>query len=433
MFYLGVFNIYIFKYKRYIIFTLGEDMKLGVISLGCAKNQVDLEEILYLFKVNGFNIVSDPKESISAIFDMLEYKKPLIVTGCLPTRYLESMKKEIPEVKAYIPINKYSSFTKEINSLIKDIKLKGEIDPRNRLLLSNPYEAYLRISDGCDNKCTFCAIPSIRGKFKSVPLEILKDELNILEKEGIRSLTVISQDTSMYGKDIGLTLVDLVKEINKHKKIEFVKLMYLYPDEVSDELISLFNENNNLTPYFDLPIQHTSDNVLKRMGRRGTREDIYKLIKKFRQIKNSIIRTTLLVGFPGETKEDFNLLLNDIEKLEFDHLGCFTYSPEEGTPSTKFKDDVSDKEKAKRKQLIMDKQRLISYKLNKSRINSIYKCLITDYDSETYSYSGITNIFAPDEIDGSLKIYSNKKLEPGTIVNIKIVNSFEYDLEAEVV
>ena len=418
-------------------------MKLGVVSLGCAKNQVDLEEILFLFKVNGFEIVSDPKESdyilintcsfildakkesISAIFDMLEYKKPLIVTGCLPTRYIDSIKNDIPEVKAFIPINKYSDFAAEINSLIKEIKLEGKIDPRNRLLLTNEYEAYLRISDGCDNHCTFCAIPSIRGKFKSVPLEILKDELNILEKQGIKSLTIISQDTSMYGKDIGLTLVDLVKEIVKHKKFEFVKLMYLYPDEVSDELISLFRENNNLTPYFDLPIQHTSDSVLKRMGRRGTREDIFNLVKRFKKINNSIIRTTVMVGFPGETKDDFDLLLKDIESLQFDHLGCFTYSEEENTPSSKFRDNISKKEKERRKQLIMEKQKFISWKLN--------KCLITSYDNDTFSYNGITNIFAPDEIDGSLKVYSSKQLKLGSIVNIKIINALDYDLEAEVV
>ena len=426
-------------------------MNLGVISLGCAKNQVDLEEILYLVKVNGFNIVSNPseadyilintcsfildakKESIKAIFDMLEYKKPLIVTGCLPTRYIDSIKKDIPEVKAFIPINSYSNFSNEVNSLIKGIKLKGNIDPRNRLLLSSDYEAYLRISDGCNNNCTFCAIPSIRGKFKSVPLDILKDELDILEKQGIKSLTVISQDTSMYGVDINSNLVELVKEINKHKGFKFVKLMYLYPDEVSDELISLFKENNNLTPYFDLPIQHSSDNILKRMGRRGTRKDIYNLVKKFKEIDNAIIRTTVMVGFPGESEEDFNTLLNDIEKLEFDHLGCFTYSEEENTPSSHFKDDVSKKEKERRKNLIMEKQRLISNKLNKNRLNKIYDCLITSYDSESYSYSGITNLLAPDDIDGKLTIYSKDEIKLGSIVKIKIINSSDYDLEAEVI
>lgn len=425
-------------------------MNLGVISLGCAKNQVDLEEILYLFKANGFNIVNNPKEadyilintcafildakkeSLKAIFDMLEYNKPLIVTGCLPTRYIDTIKDEIPEVKAFIPINEYTDFSSVINNLISDIKLKGKIDPTKRLLLSNDFEAYLRISDGCNNNCTFCAIPSIRGKFKSVPLNILKEELNILDKNGIKSLTVISQDTSMYGIDINSSLVELVKEINKHKNFQFVKLMYLYPDEVSDELISLFKENNNLTPYFDLPIQHTSNHVLKRMGRRGTREDIFNLINKIKQIDNAIIRTTVMVGFPGETKEDFETLLNDIDKLEFDHLGCFTYSEEENTPSSKFTDDVSDKEKNRRKQLIMKKQRFISRKLNKNRINKEYKCLITSYDQDSFSYSGITNLLAPDDIDGKLIIYSDKEIKIGSLVNIKIVNSNDYDLEAVV-
>ena len=425
--------------------------RLGVISLGCAKNQVDLEEILYLFKINGFDIVDNPidadyilintcsfildakKESIKTIFDMLEFKKPLIVTGCLPTRYIKTIKEDIPEVKAFIPINAYSNFSSEINNLIKGINLVGNIDPRKRLLLSSDYEAYLRISDGCNNHCTFCAIPSIRGKFKSVPLDILKEELNILDKQGIKSLTVISQDTSMYGKDINSSLVELVKEINKHSNFKFVKLMYLYPDEVSDELISLFKENNNLTPYFDLPIQHTSDNVLKRMGRRGTRNDIFNLVKKFKEIDNAVIRTTVMVGFPGESEKDFNTLLNDIEKLEFDHLGCFTYSEEENTPASHFKDDISKKEKERRKNLIMEKQRNISKKLNKNKINKIYDCLITSYDSNSFSYNGVTNLLAPDDIDGKLTIYSKKEIKLGSIVKIKIVNSSDYDLEAEVI
>ena len=426
-------------------------MNLGIVSLGCAKNQVDLEEIIYLFKLNGFNIVSNPKdadyilintcsfildakkESIQAIFDMLDYKKPVIVTGCLPSRYLEELKKEIPEVKAYIPLNKYNSFAKEINSLIKDINIKGEIDPRKREFISNHYEAYLRISDGCNNNCTFCAIPSFRGRFKSVPLETLKDELTMFEDNNIRSLTLISQDTSMYGIDISSNLVELVKEINKHNYFDFVKLMYLYPDEVSDELIQLFKDNNNLTPYFDLPVQHFSNNVLLRMGRRGSQEDIHNLINKFRLVKDSIIRTTVMVGFPGESIDDFNILLDDIKKLKFDHLGCFMYSEEENTPASKFIDDVPPKEKQRRYKKVMDVQKKISFDLNKKRINKLFNCLITSYDNNTYSYSGISNIYAPDDIDGKLTIYSKEEIPLGSLVEVKIINAQEYDLDAEVV
>lgn len=427
-------------------------MNVGIVSLGCAKNQVDLEEILAYLKTNGFETVSDPlladmiivntcgfidaakKESIDAILEMTQYEKPVIVTGCLATRYLEDLKKEIPEVALWIPLEDYPKFGEKLEELLKDKKFSGAIDPTKRLFISPKREAYLRISDGCNNFCTFCAIPYIRGRFKSVPFETLKKEIDDLEKQGIRSLTVISQDTSMYGKDIGTDLTALVKEIVAHKGFDFIKLMYLYPDEVDDSLIDLFSQNSNLTPYFDLPVQHFSDHILRRMGRRGTEQDIIDLIEKFREkVPNAIIRTTVMVGFPGETEEDFNELLKQVNEIKFDHLGCFTYCAEEGTPGAKLSDQIPEKTKKQRYNAVMRAQKKVSYQLNKERVGEVYDCLITEYDEENLCYHCICNLYAPDDIDGKFSLYSKIPLDPGDYVKAKVVNALFYDLEGEVI
>lgn len=426
-------------------------MNIGIVSLGCAKNQVDLEEILAYLRKNGMETVSDPeladiilintcgfiesasKESIDAILEMSKYGKPVVVTGCLATRYLDELKKEMPEVALWIPLAEYPRFGELFQQLIKDKKLEGSIDPTKRVFISPKREAYLRISDGCNNFCNFCTIPHIRGRFASVPFDTLKKELDSLEADGVRSLTVISQDTSMYGKDIGTDLTSLTKEIIAHKGFDFVKLMYLYPDEVDDSLIDLFASDSNLTPYFDLPVQHFSDHVLKLMGRRGSEKDIFDLIEKFRsRVPESVIRTTVMVGFPGETEEDFQELLTKMEEVKFDHLGCFMFSPEEGTPAEKFRDQVPAAVKRKRYQAVMKLQKKISYHLNKARIGKTYKCLVTAQDPESFSFRCITNLYAPDDIDGQMRLYSKFPIEPGDLVEAKVVNALFYDLEAEV-
>lgn len=426
-------------------------MNIGIVSLGCAKNQVDLEEILAYLRKNGMETVSNPeladiilintcgfiesasKESIDAILEMSKYGKPVVVTGCLATRYLDELKKEMPEVALWIPLAEYPRLGELFQQLIKDKKLEGSIDPTKRVFISPKREAYLRISDGCNNFCNFCTIPHIRGRFASVPFDTLKKELDSLEADGVRSLTVISQDTSMYGKDIGTDLTSLTKEIIAHKGFDFVKLMYLYPDEVDDSLIDLFASDSNLTPYFDLPVQHFSDHVLKLMGRRGSEKDIFDLIEKFRsRVPESVIRTTVMVGFPGETEEDFQELLTKVEEVKFDHLGCFMFSPEEGTPAEKFRDQVPAAVKRKRYQAVMKLQKKISYQLNKARIGKTYKCLVTAQDPESFSFRCITNLYAPDDIDGQMRLYSKFPIEPGDLVEAKVVNALFYDLEAEV-
>lgn len=427
-------------------------MNIGIVSLGCAKNQVDLEEILAYLKRNGFETVSDPeladmiiintcgfidaakKESIDAILDMIQYEKPVIVTGCLATRYLEDLKKEIPEVALWIPIEEYKNFGKLFQPLVKDRILTGEIDPTKRLFISPEREAYLRISDGCNNFCTFCAIPHIRGRFKSVEFETLKKELDMMDEANIRALTVISQDTSMYGKDLAnMNLTTLTKEIIKHKNFDFVKLMYLYPDEVEEDLIDLFASDSNLTPYFDLPVQHFADHVLKRMGRRGSEQDIINLIARFRKkVPEAILRTTIMVGFPGETEEDFQECLKQIREVKFDHLGCFMFCPEEGTPAALFKEQVPEEVKLARYNAIMKEQKKVSYQLNKKRIGKTYKCLVTKYNEEDFTYDCICNLYAPDDIDGKMRLYSKMEIKPGDLVEAKVVNALVYDLDAEV-
>ena len=427
-------------------------MNIGIVSLGCAKNQVDLEEILAYLKRNGFETVSDPeladmiiintcgfidaakKESIDAILDMIQYEKPVIVTGCLATRYLEDLKKEIPEVALWIPIEEYKNFGKLFQPLVKDRILTGEIDPTKRLFISPEREAYLRISDGCNNFCTFCAIPHIRGRFKSVEFETLKKELDMMDEANIRALTVISQDTSMYGKDLAnMNLTTLTKEIIKHKNFDFVKLMYLYPDEVEEDLIDLFASDSNLTPYFDLPVQHFANHVLKRMGRRGSEQDIIDLIARFRKkVPEAILRTTIMVGFPGETEEDFQECLKQIREVKFDHLGCFMFCPEEGTPAALFKEQVPEEVKLARYNAIMKEQKKVSYQLNKKRIGKTYKCLVTKYNEEDFTYDCICNLYAPDDIDGKMRLYSKMEIKPGDLVEAKVVNALVYDLDAEV-
>ena len=427
-------------------------MNIGIVSLGCAKNQVDLEEILSYLKRNGFETTSDPlladmiiintcgfidaakKESIDAILEMIEYGKPVIVTGCLSTRYLEELKKEIPEVALWVPITDYPRFGEVFQPLVKDRVLKGEIDPTKRVFISPEREAYLRISDGCNNFCTFCAIPYIRGRFKSVPFETLKKELDMMDENNIRALTVISQDTSMYGKDLkNVDLTTLTKEIVKHKNFDFVKLMYLYPDEVKEDLIDLFAANSNLTPYFDLPVQHFANPVLRRMARRGTKEDIYDLINRFRnKVPEAVLRTTIMVGFPGETDEDFQECLAAIKELKFDHLGCFMFCPEENTPAFNMKDQVPEEIKLQRYNLLMKEQKKISYQLNKKRIGKTYTCLVTKYNEDDFSYDCICNLYAPDDIDGKMRLYSKMEIKPGDLVEAKVVNALVYDLEAEV-
>lgn len=427
-------------------------MNIGFISLGCAKNQVDSEEIISYLKRNGAVMTSNPeladvicintcafieaakKEAIDTIIEMGKYKKPLVVLGCLAQRYGKELSKDLPEVKLWIPFGTYNTFGEQFKKAFPEFNASGKVDENDRVLLSPKYEAYLRIAEGCNDFCTFCAIPYIRGRFHSVPLETLEKQLDVLEKEDVKSLTVIAQDTSMYGRDIGTDLTTLVKKILEHPCFEFVKLMYLYPDEIPSSLIDFYAGQKHLTPYFDLPLQHSSNKILKRMNRRGTRESYISLLNEVRRrVPNIILRTTMMVGFPGETDKDFNDLLDFIRTMRFDHLGAFIYNREEGTPAYRFEDQVPANIKRKRYAELMRTQAKISYELNKARIGKHYKVLISDYDPKTYAYNGISELYAPDDIDGRMFIFSKDELQRGDLVEVEIVNASIYDLDAKVV
>ena len=301
-------------------------MKVGLVSLGCAKNLVDSEAILALMKNNDFEIVSSPseadviivntcgfiesskQESINTILEMASYNALLVVTGCLVQRYKEELEKELPEVDLFVPIRDYDKLGELISEKMKIKKMVGCFDFSSRVLSTPFYTAYLKISEGCNNRCTYCAIPLIRGSFVSYPLENLVNQAKDLASKGVKELVVISQDTTRYGSDFegqNITTVTLLKELLKIKEFSYIRLLYLYPDELSDELIELMGKEERLTPYFDLPIQHSSSRLLQSMNRRGDREFLLSLIKKIRdKVPKAILRTTLIVGFPGETEED---------------------------------------------------------------------------------------------------------------------------------
>ncbi len=427
--------------------------KVGIVSLGCHKNLVDSENILGLFDRNGYEITNDPseadvivvntcgfiedskKESIENILEMLNYNKKVVVTGCLAERYLEDLKKEIPEVDAYIPIREYSQFNKHLSKIDNSIDSSLGIDDDYRIVSTGPFSAYLKIGEGCDNRCSYCAIPLIRGHFVSRDFDAIIKEAKDLASNGIKEIVVLEQDTTKYGidlKDERANIVSLLKELLKIEELEYIRLLYLYPDEISDELIDLIGNEPRLTPYFDIPIQHSESHILKDMYRRGDKDFLRNLFKKIRtKVPNAVIRTTVMVGFPGETSEDVDNLISFMNEVEFDHLGTFTYSPEDGTPSINFPNQVEECEKKNRKDKVMKAQQKISYKLNKKHVGEVMEGLVIGKENENYLLRSYWN--APDDVDGKIYFSSDKNLNLGDKVKVKINNAFVYDLMGEYV
>ena len=430
-------------------------MKVGLVSLGCAKNLVDSEAILALMKNNDFEIVSSPseadviivntcgfiesskQESINTILEMASYNALLVVTGCLVQRYKEELEKELPEVDLFVPIRDYDKLGELISEKMKIKKMVGCFDFSSRVLSTPFYTAYLKISEGCNNRCTYCAIPLIRGSFVSYPLENLVNQAKDLASKGVKELVLISQDTTRYGSDFegqNITTVTLLKELLKIKEFSYIRLLYLYPDELSDELIELMGKEERLTPYFDLPIQHSSSKLLQSMNRRGDREFLLSLIKKIRdKVPNAILRTTLIVGFPGETEEDIEDLKSFIQEVKFDHLGCFTYSLEEGTVSATFENQIDEETKQQRYESIMEIQAQISLNNNKKRVGQIFKGIIIDYDEEHDDYLFRCAWNAPDDIDGNIYIKSEEPLEEGKEISVVIEDYDTYNLYGRII
>lgn len=425
--------------------------KVGIVSLGCMKNRVDSENILGLFDRNGYEITNDPsdsdvivintcgfiesskKESIENILEMIQYGKKVVVTGCLAERYLEELKKEIPEVDLYIPIRDYSHFNEKLYLIDKEVDKSIGVDDEYRIVSTGPYSAYLKIGEGCDNRCSYCAIPLIRGHFVSCPFDQIIKEAKELAEAGIKEIIVLEQDTTKYGIDLKekKNIVDLLKKLLKIEQFEYIRLLYLYPDEISDELIELIGKEKRLTPYFDVPIQHSEDHILKDMYRRGDKKFLISLFNKIREkVPNAILRTTLMVGFPGESEEDINNLISFMNEVKFDHLGAFTYSQEEGTPSASFPNQIDEEIKKKRLAKVMKAQQKISYSLNKKHIGEVMRGMVIGKDDhDNYLLRSYWN--APDDVDGKIYFTSKKELHNGEMVNVKITGAFVYDLMGE--
>ncbi|MCQ2087304.1 MAG: 30S ribosomal protein S12 methylthiotransferase RimO [Bacilli bacterium] len=427
---------------------------VGLISLGCSKNLVDSENILGLLSRNLWNIVSEvedadvviintcgfiessKKESIDTILEVCSSGKKVVVTGCLVERYYHELVKEIPEVDLFIPIRHYFKFNELLASIFDDIEDKSlGIDEKYRAVSTGDFSAYLKIGEGCSNRCSYCAIPLIRGDFYSRRPESILEEADRLAKAGYKEIVVLQQDTTKYGIDLedkNVNIVYLLKELLKVKSFEYIRLLYLYPDEVTDELIELIASEPRLTPYFDIPIQHSEDRILSLMNRRGDKNLLINLFKKIREkCPKAILRTTVMVGFPGETEEEFENLVQFIKDIEFDHLGCFGYSREDDTPAFNFPDQIDEEVKKQRVDKIMKTQQNISYRKNKSHIGEIMEGLVVGTDHDYYCLRSYWN--APDDVDGKILFKSDKKLSLGDKVKVQIKSAFVYDLLGEIV
>ena len=427
-------------------------MKIGFISLGCSKNLVVTEEMIGLFKKHNFIITSNvseadiilintcgfidsaKKEAIDTILEMSEYKnyncKYLIVTGCLVERYEEELRKELPEVDLFVSIKDYDKLWTKIEDLINGKKDQDKLDYMDRVLTTGDVMAYLKIAEGCSNYCTYCAIPYIQGKYVSRKYEDIIEEAKSLAKKGIKELVVIAQDTTKYGVDLygKDRLAELLNDLCKIDGFKWIRFLYSYPETITDELIEVVKNNDKICSYFDLPIQHINNEVLKRMNRKSDTQSIKDLIVKLRkEIPDVILRTTLIVGFPGETEEQFKELCDFVEDSKFDRLGAFAYSAEDGTPAAKFKDQVDEKVKESRRNKIMEIQQKISKDNLKNKVGNTYECLIENITEDGEYYIGRTYMDVPSE-DGVVYIKFNPEYMINEFVNVKITDSNEYDL-----
>lgn len=427
-------------------------MKIALISLGCAKNLCDSEMMYGLFIKNGHTFTNDLEEadiflvntcgfiksakieSLDTIFKLLSYEKPTFVVGCLAERYLKNLEEEIPEVTRFIPIRDYEHFASLINETLGVEILKGQLSMLDRVLASESGSAYLKIAEGCNNHCAYCAIPLIRGNLKSRSIDDVYLEAKALANKGKKELVLVAQNTTDYGKDgLGVNLVSLLKKILTIEEFRFIRTLYLYPKDVSDELIDLIAKEDRLVPYFDLPFQHVNNRLLKLMNRRDDKESIISLLDKIRtKIAHPIIRTTFIVGFPSESEEEFLELLDFIKRYKFTHLGAFIYSPEEDTIAYNLKPRISQKVAKQRLNLLLKTQKEIVKEINASFVGVESDALITKkVKKDTYYCRSAFN--APDDVDGQIILNTNADLKLGSIHKIKIVGYKSYDLLATLI
>jgi len=439
---------------------MNKPTKVGLVSLGCAKNRVDSENLLGILRERGMEIVADPaeaevifvntcgfiepakEESIEAIFEMAEYKqtgklKKLYVTGCLAQRYPDSLMEEIPEIDGIMGVADYARLWDMMQDAEKGLRPCYTADgPRflktPRVLTTPSYSAFVKISDGCDNRCTYCAIPLIRGGYSSRPFDDIVDECRRLADDGVTEITLIAQDTSRYGCDFGdghYQLPELLEAVSAIEKIHWVRVLYCYPDSTDDRLLEAIEKLPKVAPYLDLPLQHIDDVMLKRMNRRGSSEWIKSRIAECRK-RGILLRTTMIVGFPGETDAQFETLLNFVKEARFERLGAFTYSPEEGTPGAEMDGQIDEEVKLARLDQLMMLQQAVSMDTNEARIGTVCEVLVDGFD-EGRPYG--RSILEAPESDGCIWLESDRELVPGEYVQVKITGADAYDLFAEVI
>lgn len=439
-------------------------IKVGFVSLGCPKNLVNTENMLAILAQNGFEIVAEDveadvivintcafiesakKEAIDNILDVAWLKenhtlKGIVVTGCLPERYKEEILKEMPEVDCILGTGSFGNICEAVQAAYEGKKYSSFEDKNTsniggeRVITTPEYFAYLQIAEGCDNHCTYCVIPSIRGRFRSRPMSDILEEARNLAELGVKELCLIAQDTTRYGEDLyGVYSLDsLIHEISEIEGIEWIRVMYCYPDRITDGLINEFATNPKLVKYIDMPIQHISTPVLKRMNRRDTEESIRSVVKKLREaVPGMYIRTTVITGFPGETDADFDKLLSFIKETRFERLGAFIYSREEGTPAYDMPDQVPEKLKRRRHDAIMREQKRIHDSINKNSVGKIIRVINEGYDQVAESYYGRSFADAP-EIDGKIYYSSPRRLREGEFVDVLVNEVLDYDLTGRVV
>lgn len=436
--------------------------KVGMISLGCPKNQVDGEALLAKLKKAGYEIVNNiedsdvmivntcgfieqaKKEAIDTILEVAEYKNAglisaIVVTGCLAERYQDEIIKEMPEVDAVLGIGANSDIVKTCDKALCGIVTtsfpnKCYLSINDERIISTPsHWAYLKIAEGCDNRCSYCAIPGIRGGFRSRTIESCVDEAKALAESGVKELILIAQDTTKYGQDLyGKYSLDiLLKELVKIDGIEWIRLFYCYPQRITDSLINVIANEEKVCNYIDIPLQHSDKTVLKNMNRVGDGDDYRALISKMRKaLPDLALRTTFMVGFPGETDEQFENLCKFTEDVKFDKMGCFTFSPEEDTPAYDMQNQIDDDVKVRRQEVLMNKQYSITEELNKQRIGKIYKVIIDTFDGE--KYVGRSYMDSP-EIDSGIIFTCDNNLNIGDFVNVEITDYNGYDLIGEAI
>lgn len=429
-------------------------MKLYMQSLGCVKNQVDSEMILGVMK-DAVTLVQTPqeadlmvlntcafieparKEAIDTILELADYKKlhrsKLVVCGCLPQRYKEQLNELLPEVDRFVSIDEYDHLGTILNAVCQSSHVfQDRFSPFQRIYSTPSYMRYVKISEGCTNRCAFCAIPLIRGNLKSRTMESITEEVRQAVSEGVYEINLISQDTTKYGYDLyhRLALVDLLRSLVAIPGDFKIRLLYLYPEIVTDELIDFIKEEKKMMPYFDIPIQHSEDKLLKAMLRRGSHADLVALFSKIKEkIPNAVLRTTLMVGFPYETEEDVDRMIAFIQEVRIDHLGAFTFSLEENTKACEYPNEISEQTKQKRYERLMKAQEAIALSLQQEKIGQVLEdVFIIDYDEESYLYVARSDAFAPDDIDGCIYVAALEELRIGQKVRVRIVDADAYTL-----